>query len=87
MSIFVKLADLQKLDTTKLTGEIFRQTPLTTNYLIENKISRKEVVEVYQHFNKSSGTLGDHIQITNPPADCYLELPITVYQQIVKSQS
>lgn len=87
MSIFVKLVDLQKLDATKLTGEIFRQIPLTTNYLIENKISCKEVAKVYQYFNKSSITLGDHIQIPNPPLDCYLELPITTYQQIVKSQS
>lgn len=69
-----KLKDIQDyMKTIPLTWDKMSIQPLEVNYLIEDKISRKEIYQVYNYFKKSRVPLYIHISLLKVTDDCYIK--------------
>lgn len=74
MTKIYKLKDIQDYTKTNpLTWDKMSIQPLEVNYLIEDKISRKEICQVYNYFKKSQVPLHIHISLSNVTDDCYIK--------------
>jgi hypothetical protein len=70
-----RLKDIQNLLKVKsLPWNVLSIQPLEVNYLIEDKISTKEVCEIYNSFKKSSSPLHIHLSLQKVVDDCYIKL-------------
>jgi hypothetical protein len=69
-----RLKDIQTyLQLTPRTWEIMSIQPLEVNYLIEDKVSIREIYVIYNSFKKSKVQLHIHISLTKVTDDCYIK--------------
>jgi hypothetical protein len=80
-----RLKDIQNyLLLNPRTWEIMSIQPLEVNYLIEDKVSTREIYEIYNRFKKSKVQLHIHLSLTKVTDDCYIKFTETDSKKLFK---
>jgi hypothetical protein len=69
-----RLKDIQTyLHLIPQTWEIMSIQPLEVNYLIEDRVSTREIYVIYNSFKKSKVQLHIHLSLNKVTDDCYIK--------------
>ena len=78
--MYIKLKNLQNLDTTKIPASVFFNIPISTNYTFDK--NTHNINSISKHFQKSNWNLYTHMMLNGATDSCFLTIDDQSFKEL-----